>query len=185
MRPVRPIDSDMPLPLAYFVVLVLQLPLWVFIGLILAVIMAVETRSHPIGALIRGLAWSCIMWVVMGNLMAIGLVWRRSTVFPVADQATFRTALERACRKLRLIVLAESADIVVLGPKWTLVRLRLQEVRIKLVDRTAVLTAPALSFGAIRKQVGQALAEADAEAEQASRGQVHGGPGAAADRPGE
>jgi hypothetical protein len=109
------------------------------------------------------------MWAVAGNLLAAGLAWRRSAEFPAPDRAAFRAALERACGKLRLVVLAESADEVVLGPRRALVRLPQQQVRVAFAGGAAVLTAPALSFGAVRKQLGRELAGG----QQASRGEKH------------
>ena len=78
--------------------------------------------------------------------------------------ALIRAAVERACDKLRLIILSESADLMILGPKRVLIRLRTQEVRLAIKGDTAVLTAPALSFGTIRKEILRALATAPAGA---------------------
>lgn len=111
------------------------------------------------------------MWVLLGNICAIGMAWRRSAEFRVRDTAAFRTALERACSKRRLIVLAETVDEIVLGPKWVLVRFRLQEVRVEFAGGTAVLSAPALAFGSIRKALQRELAKATAAHRQASQEQ--------------
>ena len=52
------------------------------------------------------------------------------------------------------------ADEIVLGPKWMLMRLRLQETRVEFTRGAAVLTGPALSFRAIRNELECALAQA-------------------------
>ena len=62
----------------------------------------------------------------------------------LGDEGLFRAALDRTLRKLRLVVLSETPNAVVLGPKWTLVRLRLQQVRIAFADGEVTVNAPAL-----------------------------------------
>jgi hypothetical protein len=153
---------DMPFLVAYLLVLAFQLPVWLCAGLLWAGFMVALAASHPVGALVGGLGWGFFMWVLVGNFLALGLAWRRSAELPAPDRAAFRTALERVCGKLRLIVLAESADEVVLGPKRVLVRFRLQEVRVAFVGGAAVLSTPSLSFGRIRKALGRELTQAAA-----------------------
>jgi hypothetical protein len=124
--------------------------------------MVILAGSPPVGALLGGLGWGFFMWVLVGNLLALGLAWRRSAELPAPDRAAFRMALERASSKLRLIVLAESADEVVLGPKRVLIRFQLQEVWVEYVDGIAVLIASALAFGRIRKVLARELSRATA-----------------------
>jgi len=123
------------------------------------------------------------MWVSLGNILAIGSAWRRSAQFRVPDTAAFRTALERVFSKRRLVVLAETVDEMVLGPKWALVRFRLHEVRMKFAGGTVVLSAPALAFGPIRKALQQELAKATAAHGQASQEQKNTEQSALSDRP--
>ncbi len=152
--------ADMPFHTAYFLVLAFQLPLWLFGGLLWALFMIALAGSHPLSALLGGLAWGCGMWIFAGNIFAIGLAWRREAKFPALDRHEFRSALERACKKLRFKVLTETVDEVVLGPKRALFRFRLQESRLEFDDRMAVLKSPALSFGRIRKALNRALHQA-------------------------
>lgn len=152
--------ADMPFLAAHLLILALQLPIWLCAGLFWGGFMVFFAGWHPIGAAIGGFAWAFVMWLLVGNFLALGLAWRRSAELPAPDRTAFRTALERACSKLRLIVLSESADEVVLGPKRALVRFQLQEVRVGFVDGIAVLSAPALAFGRIRKVLGRELKQA-------------------------
>jgi len=131
-------------------------------GLLWSAFMVLLVSFHPVNALVGGLWWGFLMWVIMGNFFAVGLVWQRSATLPMADREAFRAALERVCGKLKLVVLTESPDEVVLGPRRALVRFRLLEVRVKFEGGEAMLTAPALSFGAVKKVLGRALAEGDA-----------------------
>jgi hypothetical protein len=152
--------SNEPLPVvAYLCILAIQVPVWLCCGLVWSALMVFLAGSPPVNALVGGLGWGLVMWVLVGNLMAFALVRRRFAEIPAPDRAAFRAAIERTCGKLRLAVLAESADAVVLGPKRALVRFRLQEVRVEFVGGTARLTAPALSFTAVRKELNRALAE--------------------------
>lgn len=168
-RPMKSVHSNVPFPIAYLLAMACQLPVWLCAGLLWAALMIVTAGAHPFNALVGGINWGFFMWVMVGNLMAIGLAWRRSTEFPVSDQTVLRTALQRICRKRPFIVLAESVDEMILGPKWALIRFRLQEVRMEFLGSTAVLSAPILSFGAIRKALEKELAEAPASAQQASQ----------------
>lgn len=143
--------TEMPFLIAYFLVLTVQIPIWLCAGLLWTGFMVILAGSHPVGALIGGLGWGFFMWLLVGNLLAVGMAWRRAAEIPASDRALFRKALERACKTLRLIVLTESADEVVLGPKRALIRFQLQEVLVEFVDDIAVLRAPALAFGRIRK----------------------------------
>lgn len=147
--------SDMPFLAAYLVASALQLPLYLCAGLVWGGFMIVFAGWHLIDAILVGFAWGFAMWLLVGNILALGLAWRRSAELPAPDRAAFRTALERACSKLRLIVVSESADEVVLGPKRALVRFQQQEVRVEFVDGAAVLSAPAIVFGRIRKVIGR------------------------------
>ena len=147
---------------AYLLVMACQLPVWLCAGVLWGGLMIVLADFQPVGGLLRGLGWGAATWVVVGNLFAVGLAWRRSAQLAVTDRGRFRAALERVCAKLRLIVLAEEADAIVLGPKRALVRFQLQEVRILFTNGMATLTAPALSFGAFRRALRQSLAEASA-----------------------
>jgi hypothetical protein len=152
--------SDLPFPAVFLLVLLVQLPLWLIGGLLWALLMALLARTHPVNALIGGLTWGICMWAVMGTLMAAGLAWRRSTTFPVRDRASFRAAVDEACRRSLLIVVAEAPDRIILGPKWTLVRFRLQESVLAFEGDRATLTASALAFSSIRKRLQKALTAA-------------------------
>jgi hypothetical protein len=180
-EPMRPNTPDLPFPLAYLLALAFQIPVWLCAGLLFAALVTVLDGSPPLHAFAGGLVWGFFMWAIVGNLFAVGLAWRRSAEFPAPDRTAFRLALGRACRKLRLVVLAESADEIVLGSKCGLARLRLWDVRVELAGGAAVLTAPAISFGAIRKALGRALAEAPAGAPEASQDGKGAGPAATAD----
>jgi hypothetical protein len=164
---------DLPFLLGYLLALAFQGPVWLCGGLLWGAFMAAAAGWHPVNALVGGVGWGLAMWVVVGNLLAVGLAWRRSAELPAPDRAAFRAALEAARRKLRLAVVAESADEVVLGSRWALLRLPLYEVRVEFSAGAATLTAPAMSFGAVRKQLRRALAEAGAGGQQASRGKGH------------
>jgi hypothetical protein len=159
---------DMPVLVAYFLVLAFQLPVWLCAGLLWGASMVALVGWPIVGALVVGFEWGFFMWVLVGNLLALGLAWRRSTEFPAPDRTAFRIALERVCGQLRLIVLAESADDVVLGPKRVLLRFQLQEVRVEFAEGTAVLSAPALSFGRMKKALERALSQTAADARQTS-----------------
>ena len=159
-----PDHPEIPPPLAYLLMLAILFPVWMVGGLIWGAFMVVTSGWTTAAAVAGGLRWGLTMWVLVGNLVAISVVWRRSGELPVPDRAAFRAAVERACDKLRLIILSESADLMILGPKRVLIRLRTQEVRLAFTGDTAVLTAPALSFGTIRKEILRALATAPAGA---------------------
>ena len=154
---------DMPFLLAYLLVLSFQLPVWLFGGLLWAVVMAVLTGWRPVGALLGGLGWGFFMWLLVGNILAVGLAWRRSAELPAPDRAAFRAALKRVCNKLRLVVLTEARNEVVLGPKRVLIRFQLQEARVEFADGTALLSSSALAFGRIRKVLGRELTQATAK----------------------
>ncbi len=143
--------------LVLLVVLLVQLPLWLLLGLAWSLSMVVLAGTHPVNALIGGIGWGATMWVVMGGFMAGGLAWRRSATFPVRDHASFRAAVDETCRRLRLVVLAESPDQIILGRKRAPAWLR-QEVVLAFDENTATLTASAFSLAAIRKQLHKALA---------------------------
>ncbi len=156
--------SDMSFPVTYLTVLAVQIPLWLCGGLMWAGFMMVIAGSHPINALIGGLEWAFFMWLLCGNLFAAGLAWRRAAEFRVEDRAQFRAALRRACGGLRLKVLAETPDEVVLGPRWALIRFRHHEIRVLFGDGVAIVNGPALSFRSFRRGLTRALAEsADAQ----------------------
>ncbi len=159
--------KDMPFVAMYFIILAIQLPVWMCGGMLWAALMVAFSDSPPSNAFIGGLGWGFCMWVLMGNLCAIGFAWRRSAEIPASDRAAFRKALDQVCAKLRLIVLSEKREKVVLGPKRALVRFRQVEVRVEYLDDTVVLNAPALSFGRIRKALVKALDETDSSSSQA------------------
>jgi hypothetical protein len=138
--------TDIPFHIAYFLVLAFQVPVYLLGGLAWALLMITLDGKQPLGALLGGLVWGFSMWILLGNMFAIGLAWRREAKFPMPNRDEFRSALESACRKLRLKVLTETADEVVLGPKWALFRFRFQESRLEFTNRIAVLTSPALFF---------------------------------------
>lgn len=151
-------ESEMPFAIKYLLVLGAQGPIWLCGGLIWAGFM-IALGSHPSNALVGGFVWGLFMWLVCGNLLAVGAVWRRSAEFSAPDRAAFRVVLDRTCPRLLMKVLAESADDVVLGPRWTLIRFRLQEVRVVFDGEVATVSGPALSFGTIRRRLARALDE--------------------------
>jgi hypothetical protein len=150
----------MPFAVVYLIVLAVQVPVWLFAGLLWAAMMIALSAAPLANALVGGIVWGIFMWVFGGSLVALLLAWRRWAEWSVPNQAAFRTALERVCQKQRLLIRAETLDEMVLRPKSGLLRLRLQEGWIKLVGGSAVLNAPALYFGQMRKAVNQALAQA-------------------------
>jgi hypothetical protein len=149
-----------PFAAAFLSTLAAQFPVWLLGGVLWAVFMMAVVGAPAVGALMGGIAWGVCMWATVGSLLAAGLAWRRSATFPVGDRPSFRTAIDEACRKSRLVVLAESCDELVLGPKRTLVRFRLQEAVVAFDGDTATLTASAISLPSIRKQLRKALAAA-------------------------
>jgi hypothetical protein len=155
---------EIPPPLVYLLTLALMFPVWIVAGLFWGAFMVVSAGWTTAAAVAGGLRWGLTMWVLVGNLVAIGMAWRRSGELPAADRVAFRAAVARACDKLRLTILAESADAIILGPRRALIRLRSQEVRVAFEGERAILTAPALSFGVIRKEILRALAAAPAGA---------------------
>jgi hypothetical protein len=86
------------------------------------------------------------------------VAWRRLAELPGTDRTAFLAALRKAADKVRLTVLSESPDEVVLGPKKVLVRFRLQETRVAFQDGVAVLTGPAFSLGRLKRHLARELA---------------------------
>lgn len=152
-------DSQMSFLATYLVVQVAQIPIWLCSGMVWAGLMIVLAGREPFNALIGGFWWALFMWLVCGNLLAVGSAWRRSIEFPAPDRAEFRSALDRACARIRLKVLAESPDEIVLGPRWALIRFRLQEVRVVFDGESATVTMPALLYGSVKRRITSALAE--------------------------
>ncbi|MBX7104723.1 MAG: hypothetical protein K1X57_11625 [Gemmataceae bacterium] len=155
----RTVESDMPFPVVYLAVLAAQVPLWLGGGLMWAGLMVVSAGLHPLDALVAGLWWAFTIWLLCGNVLAAGLAWRRTAEFDAPDRSAFRAALGRACNRLRLKVLAELPDAIVLGPRRALIRFRLQEVRIAFAGDMATVTGPALWLGTVRRGLTRALAE--------------------------
>lgn len=151
---------DQPFLPTYLIALALQFPLWMTGGAVWAVFMVVLAGSSPAGAVVGGLFWGLSMWLLMGNLVAVGLAWRRTAELDAPDWTAARAAALRAADKCRLAMLAESPGRLVLGPRRALVRFRTQEIRVTDADGAAVLSAPALSFGTIRKAIQKSLDEA-------------------------
>jgi hypothetical protein len=147
--------SETPVLVIYFFILFFQLPVWLMAGIIWSLGMMWLAGFHPINAIIGGVEWGAFMWLFAGNLIAIGFAWRRTATFRVRDRAAFRAALEPLCRKSRLVVLSDSPDEVILGPKCVVIRFRLQEVRLAFADNTVTLTSSALTFSTIRKQLNK------------------------------
>jgi hypothetical protein len=130
-----------------------------FAGVVWRVLMFLSIRPHPLNAIVGAFGWGLSMWLVCGNRFAVGLAWRRFAVLPVSDRVAFRVTLDRACNKLRLIVLSDSEDRIVLGPKGALVRFAMQETRVEFAEGTAVVSAPAFSLGAIKKALTREATE--------------------------
>src|SRR5437763_7545581 len=87
-------NSDLPFIVGYVLLMAIQLPVWMFAGVLWGGFMFVAVHGDLINAIVGAFGWGLIMWLVAGNLLAVGLAWRRSTVLPVADRAAFRTALD-------------------------------------------------------------------------------------------
>ncbi len=154
------VRREIPFPVAFFLVWACQLPLWLIGGLVWGLAMAFLFGWHLIGALINGFAWGVEMQIIVAPLLATGMAWRRSATITVRDPATFRQAIDKLCRELRLIVIAESPDEFVLAPKWVLIRFRLQEAVVSLGDGVAKVTASAFFVSRLRKQLEKTLAAA-------------------------
>jgi hypothetical protein len=154
--------DEMPFPAAYLLALILQVPLWLLAGLGWGAFMVVITGWDTAHAIAGGVRWGMTMWILVGNLVAIGIAWRRSAEFPAPDRIAFREALRRVSDKLGMITLAESADMVVLAPKRVPIRFRQQEARVTFSGDTAVVSAPALTFSAIRRELQRAMAQVHA-----------------------
>jgi hypothetical protein len=159
-RPRRSKKVDLPFHVAYFWVMAFQLPVWLFGGLVWSLFMIALAGTNTVSAFLGGLAWGFFMWISVGSFLAIGLAWRREAELPILDRDEFRSALERACKKLRFKVLNETPDEVVLGPKRVLFRFQFQESRLEFADRMVVLKSPALFFGRIRKALKRELHQA-------------------------
>lgn len=159
----KPTSTETPFLHQYLILSAIQFPVWMFGGMFWTGMMTVVFGHHPVGAFIGGLAWGFLMWLTCGNLFAASFAWRRVAEFPAPDRAEFLVALRKAADKSRHLILAESADEVVLGPKRALVRFRSQESRVTFTDGKAVVIGPALTMGVLRKQLTRALAQATGE----------------------
>jgi hypothetical protein len=148
-------NPDPPFFIAYCIVLAIQLPVWLCAGQLWGFF----CYDNPISAFMNGLWWGSSMWVIMGNFTAIGIAWRRSAELPATDRDVFLRALKDACDKIRLIVLAASDDEIIMGSKRALIRFRLMEIRAEFANGIVLLSAPALSFGRVRKVLTRALSE--------------------------
>jgi hypothetical protein len=149
--------DDLAPPVVYLLMLAIFLPFWLGAGLIWGAFMVGSVGWGLATAVTGGLRWGLVMWVVVGNFLAIGVAWRRTGEITAPDRDAFRAAIARTCDKLRLAVRSESPDGIVLRPRRPLVLFRFQEVRVDFKGETAVLSAPAISFGAIRKELERAL----------------------------
>ncbi|HEY2787769.1 MAG TPA: hypothetical protein VGJ05_22620 [Fimbriiglobus sp.] len=143
----------------YLKILAYQLPVWILGGALFVVLMIAFEKVHPIVAILRAVWWGLAMWWLMGNFMALGLIWRRTATFPSTNKEAFRTAIDQACRKSRLRVMSESPDRVILCPKRALVKYELLEIWVEFEDNIATLNGPVLTFGAFKRALGRALAE--------------------------
>lgn len=150
-------QSRLPVPVIYLLVLVLQGPLWMGGGVVWAVFMMSFSGATPISAIIGGIGWGLSMWILMGNMFALGLAWRRSVTYPAPNRDSFKASVERAASKTKLIVLADSPDEMTLGPKRALIRFSLQETRIQFEDGAAIVTGPALNFWAVKRALDKEL----------------------------
>jgi hypothetical protein len=145
-------------PINYLLVLAAMFPVWMGAGLLWGGLMMLFVGYHPFKALVLGTGVGAFMWLFAGNLFAVGFAWRRSVELPAPGRASVRAAIKLLCTKLRLVVLSEEEpDEVVLGPRWALVRFQLQEVLVTYSHGFVTLSAPALSFGAVRKELRRAL----------------------------
>jgi hypothetical protein len=154
-----PRSSETPFLAGYLILFAVQFPVWMVAGMCWALGMTLVFAHHPIGSFVGGLAWGFFMWLVCGNIFAIGLAWRKSTEFPAPNREEFLATLGKVGEKIRLKILSESANEVVLGPKKVLVRFRLQETRVAFKDGRAVLTGPALSMWGLKRRLKHALAQ--------------------------
>ena len=149
----------LPTRSSYRLVLAAQAPIWIVAGLVWGGLMMKFALFPLFGALVTGLVWGLLMWLVVGNLMAAGLVLRRSVTVPAPDQCTVRESLLRAATKMNLVVLAESSEEITLGPKRVLFRFRDQETSVKFADGQATISGPLLSSWAVKKGLIRAVAE--------------------------
>jgi hypothetical protein len=148
----------MPLPIIYLLVLLAQGPLWMIGGILWGAWMIAVAGFRPLDALFGGLGWGAFMWIFAGNIFAIGLTWRRSLTVAMPDREAFKEAMERAGTKAKLTILTETPDEMVLGPRRALIRFPIQETRVQFENGKAIVTAPALSFWAVKKALSRELA---------------------------
>jgi hypothetical protein len=144
---------------SYLLVLAAQGPLWMVASLVWGGLMMKTAHFPLIVALITGLVWGLLMWIVAGNLMAAGLVLRRSITLPVPDQVAFRQALDRAASKMRLVLIAETPGMITLGPKRVLFQFLAQETQVELGDGQATVSGPLLSFWAFKNAIIRAVSD--------------------------
>src|SRR5687768_9132658 len=92
--------TDPPFLLKYLLMLALQFPVWMSAGVLWAVLMAWAFGHNPAGAFVGGVGWGFFMWLLCGNLIAVGAAWRREAEFPAPDRAAFLAALSKAAGKV-------------------------------------------------------------------------------------
>ena len=138
----------------YLIMMLVQLPIWLGAGLFWGFWMMVLAGWELRHALAIGVfGWGVSMYVIAGNVFAVMFAWRRSATIKVVDLASFRSALDRVCRKQRYRVRAETPNDIVLMPKWALIRFRLQEIVVKFVGDSVTVTGPALTISPFVKQL--------------------------------
>ena len=147
----------MPFIVAYLMIMAIQLAVWFVVGMGWAAATIVFAGFDPVSAFSGGLEWAAVMWLTIGNLAVIVFMWKQSASFPAHDRALFREALEKVRLKQRMIVLFESPDEIILGPKHPLIRVQFIEIRAAFINDMAMLTTTAFSFSAIKKQLNKAL----------------------------
>ncbi len=146
--------SDRPFVTNFILVFLLQGPVWVVTGFLWGLGMIAFAEWRPGRAIYVGIVWwGMLAWAIAGSLIAIGFAWRNSASFAVIDRAAFRSVIEKVRRKNRLNIRSETSDEIVLGPKWALLKLSLQETVIQFDGDAAIVTGPALTVGPILKQL--------------------------------
>src|SRR4051812_16316717 len=161
--------SDMPFLPAFLLEMADAAALFLGGGLLFALAAALLDLTPGL-ALAAGLAWGLLMWLSCGALLALSVAWRPSAALPAASRQALGPALERACQRFKLMILADSPARVVLGPRRirhvllvpARLRVRLGKVCVDFAGGRATLTAPALIFLDLRRELRRALGGAGA-----------------------
>jgi hypothetical protein len=156
-------QPDLPFVTAFLLELLDTAVIHLGFGLLFALFAAL-LGLWPGLALASGLAWGFLMWISCGALLALSIAWRPSAALPAASRQAFGPAIERACERFRLVILADSPARVVLVPKRirhilvipARLRRSLQKIHIDFADGKATFTAPALIFLDLKSELKRA-----------------------------